>query len=43
MGVLSTMLGFDKSLWTDAVKALVPEKLRQLNLEAFELGVKAAG
>lgn len=43
MGVLSTMLGFDKSLWTDAVKALVPEKLQQLNLEAFELGVKAAG
>lgn len=43
MGVASVLLPFPGSAWRDAVEALVPEKLRALNLKAFELGVAAAG
>lgn len=41
MGVLSQQLPFPQEIWIEAVRALAPEKLVELNLRAFELGVHA--
>lgn len=38
LGVLAKRLSADKALWLRAVSACVPEKLRAVNLRAFELG-----
>jgi indolepyruvate ferredoxin oxidoreductase beta subunit len=38
IGALSKHLEFKESLYRDAVAALVPEKVKKLNLEAFEAG-----
>ena len=38
MGVLSTLMPFPESVWLDAVRELVPSKLLELNLQAFQLG-----
>lgn len=42
IGVLSTILPIEKSVWVEAIEALVPSKLLSLNLQAFELGIAAA-
>ncbi|MCL2633143.1 MAG: indolepyruvate oxidoreductase subunit beta [Oscillospiraceae bacterium] len=39
MGVLSNELGFDKSLWTDALRECSPKAALESNEKAFELGV----
>ncbi len=41
IGALSRHLEFEESLYRDAAAALVPEKVRKLNLEAFEAGRSA--
>lgn len=38
MGVLSGILGFDESVWLDALHACVPARFLDLNLTAFRLG-----
>ena len=38
MGVLSTKMGFDDSLWQNAILQCVPSKFLELNKKAFELG-----
>lgn len=38
LGALSNVLDFDKELWLTALKKMVPEKLLDINLKAFELG-----
>ncbi|MEG0899253.1 MAG: indolepyruvate oxidoreductase subunit beta [Oscillospiraceae bacterium] len=38
IGVLANTMEFDKSIWTDAIKATVPEKFLEMNLKAFDLG-----
>ncbi len=43
MGVLSSLLPIPEECWKKAVSELVPEKLRELNLLAFDYGVKASG
>lgn len=42
MGVLSTKMGFDKSVWQKALEQCVPPKFLELNKKAFALGVKNA-
>lgn len=41
MGVLSTLTPFPRECWREAVSALVPEKLRELNLQALDYGIEA--
>jgi indolepyruvate ferredoxin oxidoreductase beta subunit len=38
IGALSRHLDIAEQVWRDAILALVPEKVRKLNLEAFEAG-----
>lgn len=38
MGVLSTKMGFDESIWEKALEECVPAKFLELNKKAFELG-----
>jgi len=38
LGALSNMLDFDKELWLKALKKMIPERLLDINLKAFELG-----
>lgn len=38
MGVVSTKMPFDVSVWNKAVEECVPEKFLELNKKAFELG-----
>lgn len=38
IGVLARHTDIDKQVWTDAVKNTVPEKFRDLNIEAFNRG-----
>jgi indolepyruvate ferredoxin oxidoreductase, beta subunit len=42
LGVLSQHLGFAEGLWVEAIKASLPEKLHAANLQAFEVGRRAA-
>lgn len=38
LGILSTQLDVDTTYWLEAIKANLPEKIHQVNFEAFELG-----
>jgi indolepyruvate ferredoxin oxidoreductase, beta subunit len=38
LGVLSRKLEIPESAWTEAIRANLPPKLHELNLEAFRLG-----
>ena|SRR5689334_13987887 len=38
LGVLSTRLDIPESAWLDALRANLPEKLHEVNLQAFALG-----
>ncbi|MBI1390866.1 MAG: pyruvate ferredoxin oxidoreductase [bacterium] len=38
LGILSTYLNLDESIWLDAIRANLPEKIHAVNLEAFALG-----
>ncbi len=38
MGRLAGYLGIEKTKWEDAIVSTVPEKFKELNLKAFELG-----
>lgn len=38
LGALSNMLDFDKELWLKALEKMIPERLLEINLKAFELG-----
>ena len=42
LGVLSTLLEFDRSLWEEAIRNRVPAKSLDINFRAFEMG-RAAG
>ncbi|WP_303721795.1 indolepyruvate oxidoreductase subunit beta [Malonomonas rubra] len=42
LGALSKVLDVDYQLWIDALKKMVPAKLLDINLKAFELGRNAA-
>ncbi len=42
MGVLSTKMGFDESVWQNALEQCVPSKFLELNKKAFALGVQNA-
>ncbi|MHB9134413.1 MAG: indolepyruvate oxidoreductase subunit beta [Armatimonadota bacterium] len=37
-GALSVLLGFDQAIWEQAVAELVPEKHREINMQAFAAG-----
>jgi len=43
LGAMSNFLPFSEKLWKTAIRQLVPEKHRDLNLTAFEEGRKLAG
>ncbi len=38
LGALSNILDFDKNIWLEALKKMIPERLLEINLKAFELG-----
>lgn len=38
LGALSSMLDFDQQLWLTALRQMVPERLLDVNLKAFDLG-----
>jgi indolepyruvate ferredoxin oxidoreductase beta subunit len=38
LGVLSRLLALPESVWVDAIRDNLPEKLREMNLEAFQKG-----
>ena len=38
LGVAAARMGFDKQVWIDTIKNIVPPKTVELNLKAFELG-----
>ncbi len=38
MGVLSNYMNIDKSVWLNAIDECVPERFRELNRNAFEIG-----
>ena len=38
MGVVSTKMSFDESVWQSALEQCVPPKFLELNKKAFELG-----
>lgn len=38
IGVMASVMEFEKSVWIDAIKATVPEKFLEMNLKAFDLG-----
>ena len=41
MGVVSTKMPFDESVWQQALEQCVPAKFLELNKKAFELGRNA--
>ena len=41
VGAISSFLPFPGSLWEDQLKKILPAKLVELNLKAFELGKQA--
>ena len=41
LGALSRMLDFEKDLWLTALEKMIPAKLLDINLKAFELGYRA--
>ena len=41
IGLASGVIGFDEDSLRAALKASVPEKFLEMNLRAFELGIKA--
>ncbi len=43
IGALSRHLALGEQAWRDAIAALVPPKVRQVNLDAFEAGRSAVG
>ncbi len=43
LGVLSRHLPFAEALWQAALRALLPEPLHAANMQAFEVGRRAAG
>jgi len=38
IGVMASVMEFDKSVWEDAIKSTVPEKFLEMNLKAFDFG-----
>jgi indolepyruvate ferredoxin oxidoreductase beta subunit len=38
LGVLSNVLDFDRELWLTALEKMIPARLLDINLKAFELG-----
>jgi indolepyruvate ferredoxin oxidoreductase, beta subunit len=42
LGALSTYLQFPKEAWLEAVRKNLPEKLHEMNEQAFEIGIAAA-
>ncbi len=42
MGVLSNHMEIDEAVWFEAIEECVPEKFRELNRRAFEIGRNAA-
>jgi indolepyruvate ferredoxin oxidoreductase, beta subunit len=43
IGALSRHLAFDEAIWRDAIAALVPAKVLEVNFKAFEAGRAAVG
>ncbi len=43
LGILSNHLQIDLEIWLDSIKANLPEKLHDTNIEAFKTGRNAAG
>ena len=41
LGALSKMLCFEKDIWVKTIKDIVPPHTVELNLKAFEEGIKA--
>ncbi|MFO7637266.1 MAG: indolepyruvate oxidoreductase subunit beta [Clostridia bacterium] len=41
IGVLAALCKTDKGMWTRAVEEMVPEKFKEVNLRAFELGYES--
>ncbi|NOQ50988.1 MAG: indolepyruvate oxidoreductase subunit beta, partial [Desulfuromonadaceae bacterium] len=41
LGALSKILDIDQALWLQALKKMVPERLLEINLQAFTLGCNA--
>lgn len=41
LGALSNMLDFDREIWLEALRKMIPERLLEVNLKAFELGCQA--
>jgi indolepyruvate ferredoxin oxidoreductase beta subunit len=41
LGALSNILDFDRDIWLEALRKMIPERLLEINLRAFELGCKA--
>jgi indolepyruvate ferredoxin oxidoreductase, beta subunit len=42
LGTLSAYLSFDREMWLNAVRANLPEKLHQVNVQAFDTGRSVA-
>ncbi len=42
IGALSTFLDFPEPDWLEAIRANLPEKLREMNAQAFRIGMAAA-
>jgi len=40
LGALSNILDFDRELWLSALKKMIPERLLDINLKAFDLGCR---
>ncbi|MDP4180917.1 MAG: indolepyruvate oxidoreductase subunit beta [Bacillota bacterium] len=38
LGVLARITGIDKSIWLESIKEVVPQKIQELNIKAFEAG-----
>ncbi len=43
VGIFSTFVGFEKELWLNIIKKLIPQKILEVNLKAFELGANTRG
>jgi indolepyruvate ferredoxin oxidoreductase beta subunit len=41
LGALSNILDFDHDVWQQALRKMIPERLLDINLKAFELGCQA--
>jgi indolepyruvate ferredoxin oxidoreductase beta subunit len=40
LGTLSNILDLDKSIWLEALRKMIPERLLEINLKAFEVGCR---